>query len=106
MKRKITALCILFAAVFVIHGVSGPLLMIHSLTMGYTAVPISLVIPYYLVTLAMAALFYLPLAIWIYNLAKKARMEGMKIISLVAVIVLTTFVTANAIAIPMMLALA
>ena len=61
---------------------------------------------YYFVTVAMAALFYLPLAIWIRYLAKKAQMEGMKIISLVAIIVLTAFVAANAIAIPVMLALA
>ena len=104
MKKKITALCILFAAVFVIHGVSGPLLTIYSTWTG-SADPFVLTMQYYFVTVAMAALFYLPLAIWIRHLAKQAQMEGLKVISLVAVIILTTFVTANAIAIPVMLAL-
>ena len=104
MKKKITALCILFAAVFVIHGVTGPLLMFRAIWTG-SADPFVLTMQYYFVTVAMAALFYLPLAIWIRHLAKQAQMEGLKVISLVAVIILTTFVTANAIAIPVMLAL-
>ena len=105
MKKKIIALCILFAVVFVIHGVSGPMLMFYSIWTG-TADPTVLMMKYYLVTVAMVALFYLPLAIWIRRLAKKAQMGGMKILSLVVVIVLAAFLGANAIAIPVMLALA
>ena len=105
MKKKIIALCVLFAAVFCIHGVSGAgSFIFHAITTG-TAVPDSMIARYYFVTVAMAALFYLPMAIAINRLAKKAQMQALKFIALAVIIVLAAFLGANAIAIPLLLSL-
>ena len=105
MKKKIIALCILFAVVFGIHGVSGPMFFMYYSMSTNSIVPDALIIRYYMITLAMVALFYLPLAIWIHRLAKKGQLDGMNILSLLVVIVLAAFLGANAIAIPLVLAL-
>ena len=105
MKKKVALLCILFAAVFGLHGMCGAgSFIFHAITTG-TAVPDAMIARYYFVTIAMVALFYLPLSIWIHRLAKKGQLDGMKILSLLVVIVLAAFLGANAIAIPLVLAL-
>ena len=105
MKRKITALCILFAAVFGIHGVSGPMFFMYYSMSTNSIVPDALMIRYYMITLAMAALFYLPMAIVINRMAKKAQMQALKFISLAVVIVLSLFLAINAIVLPLALSI-
>lgn len=106
MKKKITVLCILFAAVFCIHGVSGPMFFMYYSMSTNSIVPDALMIRYYMITLAMAALFYLPLAIVINRMAKKAQMQALKFIALAVVIVLGLFLAINAIVIPLVLSIA
>ena len=106
MKKKIIALCILFAAVFCIHGVSGPMFFMYYSMSTNSIVPDALMIRYYMITLAMAALFYLPLAIVINRMAKKAQMQALKFIALAVVIVLGLFLAINAIVIPLVLSIA
>ena len=106
MKKKIIALCILFAAVFCIHGVSGPLFFISYAMRTNSMVPDALIFRYYIISLAMAALFYLPIAIVINRMAKKAQMHALKFIALAVIIVLALFLCINAIAIPLVMAIA
>ena len=106
MKKKIIALCILFAGVFCIHGVSGPLFFMSYTIRTNSMVPDALVFRYYMISLAMAAFFYLPMAIGINRLAKKAQMRVLKFITLAVIIVLALFLCINAVAIPLVLAVA
>ena len=105
-RKKAIALCIIFAAVFVLHGVSGPLSIIYQTVTNSAFDSASFLIRYYCITLAVASLVYLPLSIGINRLAKKAQMQALKIISLVAVIVLAVYLSINAIVIPLVLFMA
>ena len=105
MKKKIIALCILFAAVFCIHGVSGPMFFMYYSMSTNSVVPDAMIVRYYMITLAMAALFYLPMAIVINRMAKKAQMQALKFIALAVVIVLGLFLAINAIVLPMALSI-
>lgn len=106
MKKKIIALCILFAGVFCIHGVSGPLFFISYTMRTNSMVPDALIFRYYMISLAMAALFYLPMAISINRLAKKAQMHALKFIALAVIIVLALFLCINAVVIPLVTTIA
>ena len=68
-------------------------------------VPDALIFRYYIVSLAMAALFYLPMAIVINRMAKKAQMQALKFIALAVAIVLALLLIVSAIVIPLVLSI-
>ena len=100
-RKKAIVLCLVFGAVYVLHGVGAAAFLIFPAIAAGTAIPASLILRYFLLCLIIAAVCYLPLSIWIHRLAKRAQMAVLKIISLVAAIGLSAFVAISAVAIPL-----
>ena len=99
-RKKAIILCLVFGAVYVLHGIGAIFLIFPAIAAG-TAIPDSLILRYYLLCLIAAAVCYLPLSIWIHRLAKQAQMAVLKVLSLVAAIGLSAFVAISAIVIPL-----
>ena len=99
-RKKVIILCLVFGAVYVLHGIGAIFLIFPAIAVG-TAIPASLILRYFLLCLVVAAVCYLPLSIWIHRLAKRAQMPVLKILSLVAAIGLSAFVVISAVAIPL-----
>ena len=99
-RKKAITLCLVFGAVYVLHGIGAIFLIFPAIAAG-TAIPASLILRYFLLCLVVAAVCYLPLSIWIHRLAKRAQMPVLKVLSLVAAIGLSAFVVICAVAIPL-----
>lgn len=98
-KKKAILLCILFAVVYCIHGVSGPAYTMYQAMQTGEFVSHGFLGWYHTLTLAMVAAVYLPLAIAINRLTRQASMRVMKGISMFVIVALSAFVVLNAIAI-------
>ena len=90
-KKKVIALSILFGTVYLLHGACGPLSAIFLTITSGDMLSRDFQRWYFIITFAIAAVFYLPLALWINRLAKKAGMKVLKIISLIVIIPLCAF---------------
>ena len=101
-RKKAITLCLVFGAVYMLHGVGAIFLIFPAIAAG-NAIPDSLILRYFLLCLVVAAVCYLPLSIWIHRLAKRAQMPVLKILSLVAAIGLSAFVVICAVVIPLAL---
>ena len=98
-QKKAIALSALLAAVYLLHGISGPVSAIFlTITSGET-LSLDFLRWYFIITFVMAAAFYLPLAICVNRLAKKACMKVLKIISIVIIIPCCVFVALGAVVI-------
>ena len=103
MKKKAITLCVIFAALYVIHGVGNMTFLISNNIRTGKALPDSLVALYFIVSAAIVAFGYLPLAIGIHRNAKKAQMNVLKVVSLLAIIGSSMLLAATGLAIPLML---
>lgn len=96
-KKQAIALSILFAVVYMIHGISGPAYYMFQSMQTETEAAIRFLGGYHIITLAMAALFYLPLSICIRRLAKQAQLRILKLLATFFIVVFSWFVVLNAI---------
>lgn len=98
-KKKVIALCILFAVVYCLHGVSGAVSTVYLTIQTGTFYSHSFLGWYHILTVVLVAAFYLPLAFQINRLAKEANMRILKGFSVFFMIVAFFFLTMNIIAI-------
>ena len=98
-KKKVIALCILFAVVYCIHGFIGPAVSMYQTMQTGEFVSHNFLGWYHILTSVLVAAFYLPLAVKIRQLTKEANMRGLKGFSTFIVIALSVFTVLNTIAI-------
>ena len=98
-KKKAILLCILFAVIYCIHGVSGPAYSMYQAMQTGVFASHGFLGWYHILTLGLAAAIYLPLSIRINRLSKEANMRILKGLSVFLIIALSAFLIMNAIVI-------
>ena len=98
-KKKTILLCILFAVVYCIHGVSGPAHTMYQAMQTGVFASHSFLGWYHIMTVVLVAAVYLPLSIQINRLTKEANMRVLRGLSMFFIIALSAFLVLNAIAI-------
>ena len=98
-KKNAILLSVLFAVVYALHGMSGPLSAIYLTTATGEFVSHGFLGWYHILTSVLAAFFYLPLAVHIRTLAKQADMKILKNLSTFVIVALSAFTILNPIAI-------
>ena len=98
-KKKITALCIVFAVIYFAHGISGSLYTIYQVHLTGVFATHDFLGWYHILTTVLVAAVYLPLSVQIRRLANDADMRGLKGFSTFIVVALSVFTVLNTIAI-------
>ena len=98
-KKKTILLCILFAVVYCIHGVSGPAYTMYQAMQTGVFASHNFLGWYHIMTVVLVAAVYLPLSIQINRLTKEENMRVLRGLSIFFIISLSAFLVLNASAI-------